>query len=144
MNIKLENPKDIYDKINIELLKLVTSLSLESSDESLNKAQEDARDKIVGLQVELKNKLEELERNSEWNTFTFTIAFYGETGAGKSTLVETLRILLNEPTKLEKRDAFRKLKHSYDQANLCLAGLYRTLLALFALRSKRKAKFGGL
>ncbi|EOX9112831.1 hypothetical protein ACPW90_002624 [Providencia rettgeri] len=114
MNIKLENPKDIYDKINIELLKLVTSLSLESSDESLNKAQEDARDKIVGLQVELKNKLEELERNSEWNTFT--IAFYGETGAGKSTLVETLRILLNEPTKLEKRDAFRKLKHSYDQA----------------------------
>lgn len=114
MNIKLENPKDIYDKINIELLKLVTSLSLESSDESLNKAQEDARDKIVDLQVELKNKLEELERNSEWNTFT--IAFYGETGAGKSTLVETLRILLNEPTKLEKRDAFRKLKHSYDQA----------------------------
>ncbi|WP_413475969.1 hypothetical protein [Hafnia paralvei] len=142
MNIKLENPKDIYDKINIELLKLVTSLSLESSDESLNKAQEDARDKIVGLQVELKNKLEELERNSEWNTFT--IAFYGETGAGKSTLVETLRILLNEPTKLEKRDAFRKLKHSYDQANQCLAGLYRTLLALSALRSKRKAKFGGL
>ncbi len=114
MNIKLENPKDIYDKINIELLKLVTSLSLESSDESLNKAQEDARDKIVGLQVKLKNKLEELELNSEWNTFT--IAFYGETGAGKSTLVETLRILLNEPTKLEKRDAFRKLKHSYDQA----------------------------
>ncbi len=36
MNIKLENPKDIYDKINIELLKLVTSLSLESSDESLH------------------------------------------------------------------------------------------------------------
>ncbi|EKA4520880.1 hypothetical protein OLI68_001132 [Vibrio cholerae] len=114
MNIKLENPKDIYDKINIELLKLVTSLSSESSDESLNKAQEDARDKIVALQVKLKNKLEELERNSEWNTFT--IAFYGETGAGKSTLVETLRILLNEPTKLENRDAFRKLKHSYDQA----------------------------
>lgn len=36
MNIKLENPKDIYDKINIELLKLVTSLSLESSDEPLH------------------------------------------------------------------------------------------------------------
>lgn len=113
MNLKFENPRDIYDKINYELTLLVASLSSASSDEDLNRAQEDARDKIIGLQIALKNKLEQLERNSEWDTFT--IAFYGETGAGKSTLIETLRILLNEPTKLEKREQFRKLRLAYEQ-----------------------------
>ena len=38
--------------------------------------------------------MEFLEENSEWEKFT--VAFFGETNAGKSTIIESLRILLNE------------------------------------------------
>nr|WP_275335157.1 hypothetical protein [Enterococcus faecium] len=35
------------------------------------------------------------------------MAFYGETNAGKSTLIESLRILLKEKKKLEEHQIFR-------------------------------------
>ena len=38
-----------------------------------------------------------MEQNSEWSNFT--IAFYGETNAGKSTIIESLRLLLGEEGK---------------------------------------------
>lgn len=41
-----------------------------------------------------KQHIRELRELAEWDTFT--IAFYGETNAGKSTLIETLRILLGD------------------------------------------------
>ena len=37
---------------------------------------------------------------------TFTIAFYGETNAGKSTIIESLRLYFNEATKQEQRVKF--------------------------------------
>ncbi|WRD01991.1 hypothetical protein E5K74_03480 [Helicobacter pylori] len=39
-------------------------------------------------------ELESLKNNEEWENFT--IAFYGETGAGKSTLIECLRLFFKE------------------------------------------------
>lgn len=128
MNLKLENPRDIYKKINYELELVVSSLSSTTSDSELNNAQDDARDKIIDLQINLKDKLEQLESNSEWDTFT--IAFYGETGAGKSTLVETLRILLNESTKLEKRVNFQKVKLAYEHNSSLLVKLKDELALL--------------
>lgn len=41
-----------------------------------------------------------LENNSEWDKFT--IAFFGETGAGKSTILEALRIVFNEKERQEQ------------------------------------------
>ena len=41
-----------------------------------------------------------LEENSEWDKFT--IAFFGETGAGKSTILEALRIIFNERERQEQ------------------------------------------
>ena len=49
---------------------------------------------------------EKLKDNAEWQTLN--LAFYGETNAGKSTLIETLRILLDEPTKVTKRKKFKE------------------------------------
>lgn len=49
----------------------------------------------------------ELQENAEWDTFT--IAFYGETNAGKSTLIETLRILLKDSEKLCAQKKFNAL-----------------------------------
>ena len=51
--------------------------------------------------------IRELRELSEWDTFT--IAFYGETNAGKSTLIETLRILLGDSEKLATQQKFRDL-----------------------------------
>lgn len=42
-------------------------------------------------------ELEFLEANAEWEKFT--MAFIGETNAGKSTIIESLRILFNESSR---------------------------------------------
>ena len=49
-----------------------------------------------------------LEQSSEWDRFV--IAFYGETNAGKSTLIEALRLLWKEPGKLEEQEQFRAIQ----------------------------------
>lgn len=43
------------------------------------------------------SELEFLETNAEWEKYT--VAFFGETNAGKSTIIESLRILFNESSR---------------------------------------------
>lgn len=52
-------------------------------------------------------ELESLKNNEEWENFT--IAFYGETGAGKSTLIECLRMFFKERSKMDQQERFRWL-----------------------------------
>ncbi|ODQ04567.1 MULTISPECIES: AAA family ATPase [Enterobacterales] len=111
MTFKLHNPSDIYKKINNELAIIIHSMTGLSSDENLNNAENIARSKLENFQGLLSNELASLQKNAEWNTFT--IAFYGETGAGKSTLIETLRILLRESEKVENQKKYRQQQTSY-------------------------------
>lgn len=111
MTLELNNPGDVYQSINDELARIIGELSNLSDDEALNQAQEEAHRRLTEHRAALVERLAELEQNAEWNTFT--IAFYGETGAGKSTLIETLRILLQEPRKLASQQAFRELRDKY-------------------------------
>ncbi|WP_242678451.1 GTPase [Helicobacter pylori] len=37
------------------------------------------------------------------------LAFYGETGAGKSTLIECLRLFFREPSKMDQQERFKRL-----------------------------------
>lgn len=88
---------------------------------SLDFDHEDGRkaiDHIVGkldeMQKKFSGELEELERNVEWDTFT--IAFFGETNAGKSTIIESLRILFDEESRAKLlRDNDHELA-KYEQA----------------------------
>ncbi|WP_242664981.1 AAA family ATPase [Helicobacter pylori] len=48
-----------------------------------------------------------MKNNEEWENFT--IAFYGETGAGKSTLIECLRLFFKERSKMDQQERFRQL-----------------------------------
>lgn len=66
---------------------------------------------LAPLAQEFDVRIQELDRNAEWDTFV--IGFYGETNAGKSTIVETLRILLGEASKQEERRAFREIQDRY-------------------------------
>ncbi len=49
------------------------------------------------MQDRFSRELDLLKSNTEWDQFT--IAFFGETNAGKSTLIESLRILLDETSR---------------------------------------------
>jgi predicted ATPase len=54
------------------------------------------------IQAGFDEELEFLETNAEWEKFT--MAFFGETNAGKSTIIESLRILFNEESRRELID----------------------------------------
>ncbi|VVN34843.1 hypothetical protein PS662_05095 [Pseudomonas fluorescens] len=118
VTLELRTPDDIYQRINDELARIALSLNTPSTDPALDLAQQDARGLLNEQQATLRTQLKELQENAEWKTFT--IAVYGETGAGKSTLIETLRILLQEPTKMAHQQAFRDLHNKYGlgEANL--------------------------
>ncbi|AVD84936.1 DUF726 domain-containing protein [Pseudomonas sp. SWI6] len=111
MKLELNSPRDVYQQINDELALIIAELRHPSEDVALNQAREEALQRLNEHRAALHERLAELEKNAEWNTFT--IAFYGETGAGKSTLIETLRILLQEPGKRASQQAFRTLREQY-------------------------------
>lgn len=78
---------------------------------------EDAEDEAVQseivaglnlMQAKVAGKQEELRASANWKEFT--VALYGETNAGKSTIIESLRIYLGESTKVEQRGLFDEMK----------------------------------
>lgn len=54
-------------------------------------------DKLRDIQTRFDRELHQLETQAEWDTFT--LAFFGETNAGKSTIIESLRILFKEESR---------------------------------------------
>ncbi|GAB2897258.1 hypothetical protein GCM10027202_26310 [Microvirgula curvata] len=54
-------------------------------------------EKLRGIQARFDDELSLLERHAEWDKFT--LAFFGETNAGKSTIIESLRILFQEDSR---------------------------------------------
>ena len=83
-------------------------LRVQLSDDEAKEKQKEIRNRLDIIVNELEKKIKELENNSEWDRFT--VAFYGETNAGKSTLIETLRIMLNEKEKLKDREKYKEIE----------------------------------
>ena len=54
-------------------------------------------DKLRAIQVRFDGELDQLKTHAEWDMFT--MAFFGETNAGKSTIIESLRILFKEESR---------------------------------------------
>lgn len=71
-----------------------------------NKEGQERLDHIAHTLTEMQSgfdvELEFLEANAEWEKFT--MAFFGETNAGKSTIIESLRILFNESSRQQLID----------------------------------------
>lgn len=67
----------------------------------------DSAKTFKAIQESSQKELKELEENAEFNTFV--IAFYGETNAGKSTIIEALRLSFKEKSKLESQAKFKEL-----------------------------------
>ncbi|WP_240651127.1 GTPase RsgA [Helicobacter pylori] len=76
----------------------------DDKDEKLKRFNQEALEVFQKLESESLKELESLKNNEEWENFT--IAFYGETGAGKSTLIECLRMFLKNKVKwINKNDS---------------------------------------
>lgn len=118
MLVESKAPAQLYQKISKEIDNIIESLTINSGDISLNQTNEDVRKQLTAFRFALDEDIERLNKNSEWDRFT--IAFYGETNAGKSTIIETLRILLNEKSKQARRQAFRnfQLKHNIRHSDI--------------------------
>ena len=54
-------------------------------------------EKLRDIQTRFDSELHQLKTHAEWDTFT--LAFFGETNAGKSTIIESLRILFKEESR---------------------------------------------
>lgn len=114
-------PEDIYLRVSSQITAIIDGLEALSSDEEVADAMRQALATFNKIGDEIKEHIAALEKNAEWDTFT--IAFYGETNAGKSTLIETLRILLNEPVKAKARAEFVALRDKYGLTDEQIAGM---------------------
>lgn len=137
--IELKQPSEIYKQIKKELEKIInnlqknplgegntTSTDLEKSDiEKLRKQSTQALTLLENQKEELDKQLDELDKNAERDTFT--IAFYGDGSAAKAMLVETLRTLLKEPTKVKQQQAFQQAEKACLSAEEGLQELRKSL-----------------
>ncbi len=83
----------------------------DGGDERLRAFNQEALEEFKNLESESLKELESLKNNEEWEKFT--IAFYGETGAGKSTLIECLRLFFKERSKMDQQERFKSLYSNY-------------------------------
>ncbi len=93
-------------KANIENLQNIFK-NTDNENERLKKSNQEALEVFQQLESKSLKELESLKNNEEWENFT--IAFYGETGAGKSTLIECLRLFFREQSKMDQQECFRRL-----------------------------------
>ncbi len=103
-NIYLGVKKSIEDLQNI-------FKNADDKDEKLKRFNQEALEVFQKLERESLKELESLKNNEEWENFT--IAFYGETGAGKSTLIECLRLFFKEQSKVVQQERFKSLYSNY-------------------------------
>lgn len=97
----------IYEKIASQIEVVIDKLSRQNAKDKIDKDISFAIDNLYKLNETIQKELNELKKISEWKKFT--IAFYGETNAGKSTLIEALRIFLKEKSKAESQKKFKEL-----------------------------------
>ncbi|WP_187860346.1 GTPase [Helicobacter pylori] len=100
----------------------------DGGDEGLREFNQKALEEFKNLESESLKELESLKNNEEWEKFT--IAFYGETGAGKSTLIECLRLFFKEPSKMDQQERFKRL---YEDVKNHGGGFFNALRSLIDL-----------
>ncbi|GAA9150138.1 hypothetical protein Taiwan10_06670 [Helicobacter pylori] len=100
--------KNIYSDVKNSIKDLQEIFeNTDGANERLRKFNQEALEEFKNLESEGLKELESLKNNEEWEKFT--IAFYGETGAGKSTLIECLRLFFKEPSKMDQQERFKWL-----------------------------------
>ncbi|WRF61238.1 50S ribosome-binding GTPase [Helicobacter pylori] len=106
--------KDIYLGVEKSIKDLQNIFkNADDKDEKLKQFNQEALKVFQQLEFKSLKELESLKNNEEWENFT--IAFYGETGAGKSTLIECLRMFFKEQSKVDQQERFKRLYSNYQE-----------------------------
>lgn len=71
-------------------------------------------ERLRNIQSSFDGELDLLEQHAEWDKFT--MAFFGETNAGKSTVIESLRILFKEESRQQLLEQNAQDLTKYEQA----------------------------
>ncbi|MCQ2729377.1 50S ribosome-binding GTPase [Helicobacter pylori] len=104
--------KDVYLGVEKSIKDLQSIFkNTDDKDEKLKRFNQEALEVFQKLEFKSLKELESLKNNEEWENFT--IAFYGETGAGKSTLIECLRMFFKEQSKVVQQERFKRLYSTY-------------------------------
>jgi len=93
------NPSQDFNRLYSDVSESIATVVAEIADlkvEHTDGKQELSKmmEKLRGIQARFDGELGLLEQHAEWDKFT--MAFFGETNAGKSTIIESLRILFKE------------------------------------------------
>lgn len=113
--LDLDNPESVYQftksKIDSIIEKIGQMEQVQNDDHDVNQ-HEEALKQLARVQSDINQSIDEFRQNAEWKKFN--ISFFGETNAGKSTIIDTLRILLGESTKIEQQKRFKEIETSLD------------------------------
>ncbi len=133
-------PSKVYDFV-IDKVKAMKSHAQSVSDDSVGASSDEdasgeskarkeqlakARELLQDFESKVIKSAEDYKSVAEFDTFT--IAFYGETNAGKSTIIEALRIYFGEGSKQNERTKFDKFCKQYKWYN---EGFWGKILAYF-------------
>ena len=105
-NFNYSNYKKVYSNLidNVdEVLNDISKIDIQHID--VKKKNAETQSKLKEIRRVFIKEVEKLDKNAVWDRLT--IAFFGETNAGKSTIIEALRISMQDDEKL-KNNALRK------------------------------------
>lgn len=113
-----DSPQDNFNRLYTDVSRSIDSATaeidkLEMEHHHGKKELNDILARLRDMQARFDDELGLLEKHSEWEKFT--IAFFGETNAGKSTIIESLRILFDEETRRELLDRNARDLVAYEQ-----------------------------
>src|SRR5690554_5152357 len=133
----MEKPKEIYKSIESKIKEINAEIKLHQNinnevAKNLYNSSNQIKDTLEGLQSEINN----LEDNSEWEHYT--ISFIGETNAGKSTIIEALRIEYNEEEKRDNYDRNFTLLVEDRKSTRLNSSHVRISYAVFCLKKKKE------
>lgn len=129
-----------YDKVEKELDKCRESLLTEDFTNNRDSIYSDDKGKIKQAldifdeqEKRAKETLEEMRKNAQWKDLH--IAMYGETNAGKSTLIEALRIYFKDSEKLQEQKIFENAKNNFKKYEKKIDSIIKELEKLENIKS---------
>lgn len=92
---KAQDFSKLYARVASDIATALEDVSrLDVSNDKGNAHLASVKEKLGQMKSRFDSEITYLEKHAEWDNFT--IAFFGETNAGKSTIIESLRILFEE------------------------------------------------